>query len=263
MTILYHGASPYHLAVIHGGPGAPGSAAALAAGLSGCGGVLEPWQSADSVAGEIEELRRQLAEAEPPLILVGHSWGAWLAALTAAAHPGLADKLILIGCGALKASYAEEIAPRRLANLSPEEGGRYRELLKLLEGGDACPDRDARLAELGQLTEKSDSFATLAASRLHVRPVAGRIYQQVWREAAARRASGELLDAFRQLTCPVTVFHGENDPSPAAGVLEPLREIGLEFIPYLLPQCGHSPWKETYARNDFFRKLKWEVMPYL
>ena len=125
-----YGPSPCRAAVLHGGPGAIGSAAGLARGLAESCGVLEPLQSKYSVTEQVEELHRQLtAYASRPLVLIGHSWGAWLAALYAARHPGLAARLVLIGCGPLEAAYLPQLEARRLAHFTPEEAARYRELL--------------------------------------------------------------------------------------------------------------------------------------
>jgi pimeloyl-ACP methyl ester carboxylesterase len=74
-----HGAPPRRTAVLHGGPGAPGSAADFAALLARRIGVVEPWQTARSVDGQVAELAAQLrAHADGPAMLVGHSWGAVL-----------------------------------------------------------------------------------------------------------------------------------------------------------------------------------------
>jgi len=44
-----YGNKPYHVAVIHGGPGAPGEMAPVARELSLSTGVLEPLQTTETV----------------------------------------------------------------------------------------------------------------------------------------------------------------------------------------------------------------------
>jgi translation elongation factor EF-4 len=57
INIRKYGSAPYRVAVVHGGPGAPGSVAAVARELAkGCG-ILEPLQTATTVAGQVDELR--------------------------------------------------------------------------------------------------------------------------------------------------------------------------------------------------------------
>jgi len=69
-----YGHKPFNIAVIHGGPGAPGEMAAIAHELSPDMGVLEPLQTANSIQGQVEELKNILEKyGSPPLILIGFS----------------------------------------------------------------------------------------------------------------------------------------------------------------------------------------------
>ena len=83
-----YGRGPFTVAVVHGGPGAAGGMAEVARGLSSATGVLEPLQTADSVTGQVEELRKVLEEdAALPVTLIGFSWGAWLSTIQPARTP--------------------------------------------------------------------------------------------------------------------------------------------------------------------------------
>ncbi|KIC13857.1 hypothetical protein RA20_22535, partial [Leisingera sp. ANG-Vp] len=209
-----HGAPPYKVAVIHGGPGAAGEMAPIAQELAARGwGVLEPWQSETSVSGQIRELKQQLEAACPgPAVLIGFSWGAWLACLLAARHPPLAARLILVGSGPFTAEQAAGISAARQARLQPEEG---RELENLFRGGGMeTPEGLARALEL---LEKAEAFAPSAGKRPPV-SFDPRIFEGVWPEAAAMRRSGTLLREAARIRCPVTAVHGDHDPHPAAGV---------------------------------------------
>lgn len=89
-TIHKYGNPPFTVAVIHGGPGAVGEMEPVARALSSSFGVLEPWQTANTVDGQVEELRESLeCYTDDPCTLIGHSWGAWLAFLLAAKYPML------------------------------------------------------------------------------------------------------------------------------------------------------------------------------
>jgi pimeloyl-ACP methyl ester carboxylesterase len=262
MMIRTYGQAPYRTAVIHGGPGAPGSAAGLARGLADRIGVLEPLQSARSIAAAVAELDGQLPAGEGPFVLIGHSWGAWLAGLYAAGHPDRVKKLILVGCGPLEAKYVPAIEHRRLARFSGPETRRYREILAALasdraDGG----EKDRLIAELGELCEKSDGFQPLpdAAEAAGQPPFDGDMYAKLFGEAAELRRTGKLLDAFAAVACPVCVIHGEADPHPAAGIVEPLRARGVAFAGFMLPHCGHTPWREAAARDEFFAILRREI----
>lgn len=258
-----HGNAPYRAAVIHGGPGAPGSAAGLARGLADHLGVLEPFQSARSIAAAVAELDGQLAGfGDGPFVLIGHSWGAWLAGLYAAGHSDRVKQLILVGGGPLETKYVPEIERRRLSRFSGPEARRYREILAALasdraDGG----QKDRLIAELGELCEKSDGVQPLpeAAGATVQPPFDGDMYAKLFSEAAELRRNGKLLDAFAAVSCPVCVIHGEADPHPAAGVVEPLRARGVAFSSFTLPRCGHTPWREAAARDAFFAILRREI----
>ena len=52
-----YGHKPFNVAVIHGGPGAPGEMAPIARELSSSTGVLEPLQTAMTIEGQVQELK--------------------------------------------------------------------------------------------------------------------------------------------------------------------------------------------------------------
>ena len=85
-----YGTAPYDLVFIHGGPGARGSLAGVAQELGKTRGVLEALQTRYSIEELLSELHGQLQHAHAPVVLAGHSWGAWLGILYAArfARPG-------------------------------------------------------------------------------------------------------------------------------------------------------------------------------
>src|SRR5262245_47028892 len=89
-----HGIEPFRVVVVHGGPGAAGEMGPVAQRLGRSRGVLEPMQSATTVYGQVDELRVTLESlCVPPVVLIGHSWGAWLSCLVAANYPQLVRKM--------------------------------------------------------------------------------------------------------------------------------------------------------------------------
>ena len=255
--IRTYGNEPYRAAVIHGGPGAPGSVACIARELSKTLGVIEPIQSRYSVSELIEELCERLQSVtQEPLALIGHSWGAWLAFLFAAEHPRLVQRLVLIGSGPFEDGYVPQITERRLTRLSPEEAEQFRELLAVLEQSDGSKKDDA-MNRLADLLEKSDNVdpLTIETDELDFLPVDGKMYASVWSEAAAMRCDGRLVAALKKLACPVHVLHGDNDPHPVEGVVEPLRECHVGFTCHVLKNSGHSPFRERQAFLEFYRTL--------
>ena len=251
-----YGQKPFGIAVIHGGPGAPGEMAPVARELSKNMGVLEPLQTANSVDGQVLELKNVLEKhSNPPLILVGFSWGAWLSYIFTARYPLLVKKLILIGSGPFEDKYTVKIMETRLNHLNADD---KKEALSLLSALDSGTTKGNDFARFGELMGKADAFDSLPYDS-EVLPCSPNIYQQVWGEAVKLRSSGELLKLGASIQCPVVAIHGDYDPHPAAGVKEPLSRVLKDFRFILLENCGHCPWRERQAKQNFYDALRKEI----
>ena len=66
----------------------------------------------------------------------------------------------------------------------------------------------------------------------------------------------KLLEMGKQIRCPVVAIHGDYDPHPAEGVQKPLSAFMKNFRFIMLKHCGHKPWVEREAKEQFFRILK-------
>ena len=253
-----YGQAPFKVAVIHGGPGAPGEMAPVAAKLSKTCSVLEPFQTAATVDGQVQELRALLEEnGNLPMTLIGHSWGAWLIFILAARYPALVSKLILVGSGPFEAEYAAGIMETRLGRLTEGEKTAVTALFKALDNPDT-QDKNTILARLGRIIAKADTCDPLPYEKetgAGDTACNGDINGSVWKEAAELRRSGRLLALGEKISCPVTAIHGDYDPHPAAGVREPLSRVLKDFEFILLERCGHNPWMERYAGEEFFRVI--------
>ena len=253
-----YGEAPYRIAVVHGGPGAAGEMAPAARELACTGGVIEPLQTATSVQGQVDELASMLEKfGTVPLTLVGFSWGAWLSVLVTAQYPELVAKVILISSGSFEEKYAARVQYTRLKRFSEKEKAEVDSLLEAM-GNPAVTNRNEIFARFGALCSKVDSFDPIDASpeRIDFRE---NIYRSVWKEADALRKNGALLDAAKKLSCPVVAIHGDFDPHPAEGVRAPLSAALKDFRFILLKKCGHKPWIERQAREEFYRTLREEV----
>lgn len=254
-NLRIYGEAPYFVAVIHGGPGAPGTLKPVAEALMNEFGVLEPFQTAGTIDGQVEELSGLLNQhADLPITLVGHSWGAWLSYITAVRYPELVKKLILVSSGPFEASYVSQIAVTRESRLSHEENKRVDALLKML-GDPGIQERKAVLAEFGRLMGKADAYDPLPAED-NLIDLKADAFDGLMKEAMALRAGGELLRIGSQMGCPVLAIHGDYDPHPWQGVKEPLMRVVQDFQFVLLERCGHTPWYERQAREAFFQILR-------
>ena len=257
-NLRLYGNKPFNMAVIHGGPGAPGEMAPVARELSSVRGVLEPLQTATSLEGQVQELYTVLKQnGDLPVTLIGFSWGAMLSFIFAARYPSFVAKLILIGSGAYEEKYAADIIETRLSRLS-EEG--KTEALSLIEtlNDPAIGDKNTPLARLGKLIGEADSYDPLPYDS-EVLECQYDIYQNVWKQASELRSSGKLLELGKKIQCPVVAIHGDYDPHVSEGVKGPLSRVLKDFRFMLLDNCGHHPWLERAARDKFYNILKNEV----
>jgi pimeloyl-ACP methyl ester carboxylesterase len=257
-TARMYGDTPYNVAVIHGGPGAPGGMAPVARELASDRGILEPLQTADSLAGQVEELRATLEEhGELPVTLIGWSWGAWLSFILAANYPACVRKLVLVGSGPFEAKYAASIRETRLGRLNKEERAEVESLEEMPKDPQA-KDKRVAFARFGRLFSKADAYDPIEHES-DVIEYQVDVFHNVWKDAAEMRRTGKLLELAERIACPVIAIHGDHDPHPAEGVQKPLSAALESFRFVLLQNCGHTPWFERQARNEFFKALKEEL----
>jgi len=251
------GKLPYKVAVVHGGPGMPGSVAPVARELARDMGVLEPLQTKDAIAGQIEELAGVLKEyAETPAVLAGHSWGAVLSLLAAARYPELIRKLVLIGTPALHINDRPEYAPIWLSRLPEKERVELISLQEFVWDG-KDEDKSEAMGKLFRLIYRADSydFQPLKDETLeyqaYINMSAGGEFHQLLR-------SGDLLKLGERIKCPVVEIHGDYDLRTAEIAQKGLSGV-KDFKLILLEKCGHYPWMEKYARDEFFKVLREEI----
>lgn len=254
-----YGKAPFKVAVIHGGPGAPGEMEPVAKELSKICGVIEPFQTADSIDGQIQELYEILNERGAlPTTLIGWSWGAWLSVIFASQYPLLVKKLILVSSGPFKEEYAHTMKTR-LSRLSKEEIGKINKLIEILNSP-TTENKDNVMAEFATLIGKADSYNPIIThNSKKISTCSYRIYKNVWKEASELRKSGKLLKIAQSIQCPVIAIHGDYDPHPYQGVEEPLSSALKKFRFILLENCGHYPWLEKEARKKFYSIIKDEI----
>lgn len=163
----------------------------------------------------------------------------------------------MIGSGPLEPPSARRIMAARLGRLGP---GDRAELLRLNEslGDPSALPSPAEMGRFGELIARADAVDPTAWEPAEFAPQP-EINRRVWAEAAALQEAGCFVEQARPVACPVTVIHGASDPHPVRGVTRPPAEAGLSVHVFVLPVCGHTPWRERQARDRFFALLGHEV----
>jgi len=253
-----YGSPPFNISVIHGGPGACGEMAPVAKELSSISGVLEPLQTATSIDGQIHELYNILKKnGNIPVILIGYSWGAILSFIFASHWPLFVKKIIIVSSGSFEEKHAKNIMKTRLDRLS---NGEKTELLTLMETmkDPNIQEKNITLKKFSKLISKADSYNPLKNESEELE-CNFQVYRNVWNEAEKLRRSGKLLKLGKKIKCPVIAIHGEYDPHPYKGIKSTLSSILTDFQFFLLKECGHCPWIEKNARENFYNILKKEI----
>jgi len=232
--------------------------APVARQLSVLCGVLEPLQTKVTLQEQLEELQAILKQhAHLPITLIGYSWGAMLGYIFTAQNPSFVKKLILVSSGVFEDQYAAGIMKTRLSRLSEGERTRLDSLTRALNDPTQT-NKNAIFAQLGELIAQADSFDPLPHTN-EVLECQYALYESVWNDAQKLRSSGELLAMGRNIHCPVIAIHGDYDPHPPEGIQLPLSRVLDDFRFILLQRCGHHPWYEKYAKEQFYALLELEL----
>jgi len=246
----------------HGGPGlwdyTGGLAALLVDHLTvhrwhqrGCGpSSWVPAYGIDLALADVQALRSAWGVDEP-WIVIGHSWGAYLALVTAVQHPETTAAVVYVsgtgtqswwrsvGRAAYGAARSARLGPEREARLtelaarerSPEEERDFRALSWCTDVATADPDHPG-------LAEMVDAPHTVRFD------INRSLLPTVEEESA-------LLDRIDRCEVPFLVVHGGDDPRPADGA-----RLLAERLPrasfHVLDGAGHLPWVE---RPDELREL--------
>lgn len=104
--------------------------------------------------------------------------------------------------------------------------------------------------------QKSDNYCLQNSESHTADKTDSEMHNTIWNEAAGLRTSGKLLDSFRGISCKLHLIQGATDPHPVNGITIPLKEIGVMCETYILDKCGHSPFMEKYAKDEFYRILR-------
>jgi pimeloyl-ACP methyl ester carboxylesterase len=252
LKVRAHGSSGAHVLVIHGGPGACGSMAPIARSLADSFRVLEPFQSSGSstVAAHVAELHEVVttcSSSKPAL--VGHSWGAMLSLAYAAAHPDSAGPIVLICSGTFDLAARNQFSVN-LSERKKDEGARQR-----FERALQIPDPNDRFRELGKQTLELYSY-DLATTDQEIDESEPGCNESTWNDMVRLQNEGVYPSAFAAIKSPVFMLHGTADPHPGQMIRASLEP----YIPQLeyreWDRCGHYPWLEKAARDEFFSVLR-------
>ncbi|MBL7214523.1 MAG: alpha/beta hydrolase [Phycisphaerae bacterium] len=223
--------------------------------------VIEPFQrkgDADTpltVARHIADLNDIIdtyCSDEKP-ILAGHSWGAMLALAYTAVHPDRAASIVLMGCGTFDIASRERMNALRQQRMTQYVFGRLKERMKSIDDPDEC------LKLLGKMMMQVDSYDLMHVDdEVVYYDALG--HEQTWRDMMRLQREGVYPAAFKTIHVPVLMLHGNEDPHPGQMIRDTLKIYLPQLEYYEWQRCGHYPWLEKTAHEDFYAVLLSRLM---
>ncbi|MFB6719197.1 alpha/beta fold hydrolase [Kribbella sp. NPDC056345] len=244
--------------ILHGGPGTWDDHARLAAMVDdltvvhrfdqrGCGrsGMSEELSMARSVQ-DIDELRAFWGHEK--IVVIGHSFGATLAVTYAAMYPDhVAGVVYLDGVGIGDWRTGDrEVRERRM---TPEQLARLDELSEIRRDGASgrirTRDEEIEFRVLAWFPDFADPERAMewALEDASVDlPISWAVNRALSNEINSWPDSRK-SDDVAAIPAPITFIHGEGDPRPHTAV-QALAEHAQQPSFHLIPDAGHSPWRE-------------------
>lgn len=241
--------------VLHGGPGGAGEATPLAEGLGRWFSVLEPWQRGSgserlTVARHVADLHEVVIGCgEPRPALVGHSWGAMLALSYAATHPEAAGPLVLVGCGTYDEASRAQIGRTLGDRVDADVEAAFDDLMSVADPARRAQRRHGLIERLYAF-EPDD---TLPRPTIEIDE---RAQDETWSDVVRLQAERIEPQRFSAITGPVLMVHGAHDPHPGVMIRDTLRAVMPQLEYRELARCGHTPWIERHARDEFFTVVR-------
>lgn len=257
IEVREHGKTGPDVVVLHGGPGAQGSVASLAASMAPWTHVREPiLRRSGMFPLTMEQHTEDLFRVAPKkAIYIGHSWGAMLALSYAARYPGTVSSVVIVGCGCYDEASREEHARRLRVALGPAGAARVEDLERRLAEAKDTAWRDSLLGQIGDAIERAQSVDPIGVTAPDTTPDAAG-HEETWADTIRLQKEGIEPVRFAGITVPVLMLHGDRDPHPGTMIRDSLQP----YIPQLayigIHDCGHVPWLERHGREPFYRSLR-------
>jgi pimeloyl-ACP methyl ester carboxylesterase len=250
LFVRKYGVSGSFVIALHGGPGASGHMASVARGLADSYRVLEPFQRGSggeplSVSGLVEDLHELIDfyTSDAPPALLGSSWGAMLALAYAAAHPTSVASLILVGCGTFDLAARTRLQETLKQRMNDE-------IREKLDRAKLLADADKRLKANAEAVMQLYAYDPLASPEDE--KVDARAHHETWNDMLRLQTEGKYPAAFEAVKVPLLMVHGDYDPHPGNLIRESLQAYVPQLEYHELDRCGHWPWLEKSASEEFF-----------
>jgi proline iminopeptidase len=198
---------------------------------------------ADRLVGDVEAVRADLGVER--IAVLGHSAGAIVAQLWAAAHPERVEALVLVTpSGGLQGVRGPDIEAIRATRSGEDWYAEAAEAAEALaEGGGGSfrsgLQRALRPFYYGRWSEREQEHAASADRQMSPRAETG------FGAGLADADLGALLGRLGSVTAPVLVIAGERDGVTGVEAAQAVADSFPSSRLYVLPGAGHFPWVDA------------------
>ncbi|MET8683247.1 alpha/beta hydrolase [Streptomyces sp. NPDC004732] len=245
------GGRPTPVVLLHGGPGLPdylGEVAAMVADLAPVyrydqrGTGRSPWRGRHTLARHVGDLAELLdAWDAPRAVLIGHSYGADLAARFCLAHSDRVAAALLM-CGPFVGDWRAGDRAERGRRTTPAQQERLRVLEEMPR---RTEEQEVELLTLAWFTDHADvergrQWAAEGARRR--RPVNWTMNAELGEEGRADPLDGHLDELRERLPARTELLGGADDPRPVSALDTLARSLDVPLT--RVEGAGHEPWLE-------------------
>jgi pimeloyl-ACP methyl ester carboxylesterase len=222
--------------------------------------TLEPLQRRSgvvplTVAQHVADLHECLSRVERPAILVGSSWGAMLGLTYAARCPWRVAKIVAIGCGTYNREARRLFHQQMAARVAPAVAPQRESLLEALAVAKDPATRGELFSKIIRIDTRTQAYDPITDElEIIASDVIGQ--RETWSDVVRLQESGLQPAEFAAITAPVVMLHGDSDPHDGPLIRDALQPFVRDLTYIELERCGHIPWIERHAREEFFQELR-------
>lgn len=197
----------------------------------------------DRAVQDVQDLHAALG-VDGKWVVVGHSWGAYLALLTTIAHPEMTSALVYISGNGTPERWREQGHAIAQVRTAERLTGHQLERLTALEEQARTWDEEVEFRRLKWMTDFVERSPTpreleeMATTPLSINFSVNRALSR-----AELYSSQELLERCEQCEVPALLIHGSHDPRPDVGAVELADRLPNSLFARI-DGAGHLPWVE-------------------
>jgi pimeloyl-ACP methyl ester carboxylesterase len=190
-----------------------------------------------------------------PVILLGHSWGANVALMTAAKYPGVVEKIVALSASPVSGRIAEKFSENIQGILSDEAKLKLEEIHNRFENATSDEEKNQTMEERLAIIGSTYHYDPKTEEKM---PKCNWNYTTFMPAIDSIRdliETGKYSAVLEKIEESVIAFHGENDPIPCHETLRVFKDSIKKVKTIALSKAGHFLWLESTCEKQFLEQL--------